>query len=147
MNIDPGKRTIIDSLSYNLQDTVLQRIAKNFAKASVITPGKTPYSKEILAAELDRIVALYRQRGYFFLHRDNLATVIDTTNTALLKLTLDPFEQAELIEQAAEKRNTNPTASVTVIQRRFADTTVPVNDTLFCKNFASAIFIIILKHR
>ncbi|HYJ64872.1 MAG TPA: hypothetical protein VEV62_14085, partial [Parafilimonas sp.] len=135
MNVSPGKRTIIDSVSYDLQDSLLKRVAKNNAKASAITPGKTPYSKEVLAAELDRLVALYRSRGYFFLHRDNLATVVDTTNTALLKLTLDPFEQAELIEQAAQKRNNNPTASVAIMQRRFADTTVPINDTLFLQKF------------
>jgi hypothetical protein len=135
MNITPGARTTIDSLTYDLGDSILRKVARNFSKESVIIPGKTPYSKEVLAAELDRLVALYRERGYFFLHRDNLATVVDTTNTALLKLTLDPFEQAELIAQAAEKRNTNPTASVSITQRRFADTTVATDDTLFLKKF------------
>ncbi|HVX24971.1 MAG TPA: BamA/TamA family outer membrane protein [Parafilimonas sp.] len=135
MNVNTGKRTVIDSVAYNLNDSILQKVAKNFSNQSVITPGKTPYSKEVLGAELDRLVALYRDRGYLYLRRDNLATVVDTTNTALLQLTLDPFEQAELIEEAADKRNNNPTASVTVTQRRFADTTVPVTDTSFLKKF------------
>jgi hypothetical protein len=135
MDISPGKRTVIDSVSYNLTDTVLQRITDNNTKASVITPGETPYSNEVLAAELDRLVNLYRRRGYFYLHRDNLATVVDTTNTALLKLTLDPFEQAQLIRQAEEKRKTNPTASVNIMQRRFANTTVAQTDTLFLQRY------------
>lgn len=135
MNVDPGKKVIIDSLAYNLNDSVLQRITSNNKKASVITPGKTFYSKEILAAELDRLVALYRARGYFLLRRINFATVVDTANKALLKLTLDPLEQAELIQQASEKNNSNPTASVVIQQRRFADTTVDINDTLFLKRF------------
>jgi hypothetical protein len=135
MNISPGKRTVIDSVSYSLTDTALQRIANNNSKTSVITPGKTPYSNEVLAAELDRLVALYRERGYFYLHRENLASVVDTTNIALLKLTLDPFEQAELIRQAEQKRKENPTASVDIMQRRFADTTVAQTDTLFLQRY------------
>ncbi len=135
MNINPEKRVFIDSVAYNLNDTSLQNITNFFSKASLIKPNKTPYSKEILTAELDRLVALYRQRGYYLLQRDNFAAVVDTVNAALLKLTLDPFEQAELIQQAADKRNKNPTASVNIQQRRFADTTVNFNDTSFLKKF------------
>ncbi len=135
ININPQKRVIIDSIAYNLNDTALQRITNLFSKASLIKPNKTPYSKENLTAELDRLVALYRQRGYYLLQRENLAAVVDTVNTALLKLTLDPFEQAELIEQAADKKNKNPTASLNIQQRRFADTTVNFNDTAFLKKF------------
>ena len=39
------------------------------------------------------------------MHRDNIAAVVDTANISLLKLTLDPFEQDELVEQAAAKKN------------------------------------------
>ncbi len=135
INIEPQKRVIIDSLSYNLNDTTLQQITNKFKKAALIKPGKTPYSKEILTAELDRLVALYRQRGYYLLQRENLAAVIDTVNAALLKLTLDPFEQAQLIQQIADKKNQTPTASVAIQQRRFADTTVAFNDTSFLHKF------------
>lgn len=134
MNINPGNRVIIDSLAYKLNDAGLQRITKNNEKLSVITPGKTYYSKEILTAELDRLVALYRTKGYFFLRRNNLAAVVDTVNAAILKPAVDPFEQVQLIKKAAEKLN-NPTASVSIQQRRFADTTAPPDDTLFLKKF------------
>jgi hypothetical protein len=135
MSIDPGKREIIDSLGYQLEDTTLQRIARRNANASKIQPGKTPYSKEVIAAELDRLVALYRARGYFLIRRDNLAAVVDTVNISLLKLTLDPFEQAELIQEVAKKSEENPTAVITVKQRRFADTSVTYSDTSFLKRF------------
>jgi hypothetical protein len=135
MNIDPDKRVIIDSLGYQMGDTALQRIAKRNATAAKIQPGKTPYSKEIIAAELDRLVALYRNRGYFLMRRDNLAAVVDTADVSLLKLTLDPFEQAELIQQAAEKRKQNPAAIVTIEQRRFADTSLVYPDTSFLERF------------
>ena len=137
MNIDPGKRTIIDSLGYNLTDSALQRIARRNAGDKKIDPGKTPYSKEAIAAELNRLVALYRSRGYFLMRRDNLAAVVDTTDISLLKVTIDPFEQAELIQKAAEKRKQNPTAIVTIEQRRLADTTTTNSDSLFLKRFVN----------
>jgi outer membrane protein insertion porin family len=134
MDINVGKRVIIDSFGYDLRDATLLRITKNNSKESKILPGETPYSKEIIAAELDRLIGLYRDKGYFLIHRDNLAAVVDTANTSLLKLTLDPFEQMRVIEKAQQKKQNNPTASVTVMQRRFADTT-KVTDTSFLKRF------------
>ena len=135
MNIEPGKRVIIDSLAYNLADSGLQRLARRNAGAKRIEPGKTPYSKEVIASELDRLVALYRSRGYFLMGRNNLAAVVDTTDVSLLKLTLDPFEQAQLIQQAAEKRKQNPSVIVSVEQRRLADTSATNNDSSFLKKF------------
>lgn len=135
MNIDIGKRVIIDSFSYDLQDETLQRIAKNTAKTSKIEPGKTPYSKEVLGAELDRLVNIYRNRGYYLLERNNLAAVVDTGNISLLNLTVDPFEQVHVIEEAQQKKLEKPTATVTIQQRRLADTTNSNQDTSFLKRF------------
>ena len=108
MDIDVGKRVIIDSLGYNLNSQVLQRITKNNIKTSKIEPGKTPYSKEIIGSELDRLVALYRNRGYFLMRRDNLAALVDTGSTELLKLTVDPFEQIQLVQEAQQKKTRQP---------------------------------------
>ncbi|MFT4153099.1 BamA/TamA family outer membrane protein [Parafilimonas sp.] len=135
MNIDVGKRVIIDSFGYDLQNTGLQRIAKITSKASKITPGKTPYSKEVLGAELDRLVDIYRSRGYYLLQRSNLVTVVDTGNIALLNLTVDPFEQMRLAEQAQQKKQENPAATVSIQQRRLADTANSTQDTSFLRRF------------
>ena len=135
MDIDVGKRVIIDSLGYNLNSQVLQRITKNNIKTSKIEPGKTPYSKEIIGSELDRLVALYRNRGYFLMRRDNLAALVDTGSTELLKLTVDPFEQIQLVQEAQQKKLDNPTASVTIQQRRLTDTLNATEDTAFLRRF------------
>ncbi len=135
MNINAGKRVIIDSLGYDLQNQLLQRIAKNSRKESKIEPGKTPYSKEIIGAELDRLVALYRNRGYFLMRRDNLAALVDTGNVSLLKLTVDPFEQMELLQAAQKKKLENPAATVNIQQRRLADSINTSQDTSFLKRF------------
>ena len=122
LDIDVGKGVIIDSFGYDLRNPVLQRIAKNTGKSSKIVPGKTPYSKEVLGAELDRLVNIYRNRGYFLLQRNHLAAVVDTGDISLMNLTVDPFKQIQLIKEAQQKKLENPTATVTIQQRRLADT-------------------------
>jgi hypothetical protein len=135
MNIDVGSRALIDSLGYDLRDTALERITKTNLKESKIEAGKTPYSKEIIAAELDRLVASYRNRGYFLLRRDNLAAVVDTLNAALLKPTTDPFEQVQILEEAQQNDKGKSPITVSVQQRRFADTSNANNDSSFLQKF------------
>ena len=63
--IDPGKNTIIDSLVYVIGDHFLDSISKVNLKNSYIKVGKTPFSKQVIASELDRLVALFRQGDIF----------------------------------------------------------------------------------
>lgn len=136
MDINAGNRVTIDSLGYDLRDSTLQRITLHNKKDSKIEPGKTFYSKEVIAAELDRLVTLYRKRGYFLMRRNNIAAVVDTLNPLLLKLTLDPFEQVRILEQAKQQQQEKPAVTVTIEQRRLADTSVAnKNDTAFLKRF------------
>src|SRR5205085_10416537 len=117
--VDPGKVTIIDSLSYSLGDTTLRRIAEreNVLKNSLIIPGKSPFSKALIGNELDRLVSVYKNRGYLLLSRDNLYAEADTFNTSLLQLLVDPFEQVQTIEEAEAKKKENPTASIAIKSR------------------------------
>jgi hypothetical protein len=135
LNIDPGKSLIIDSLYYDLQDTSLNKISVNNAKKSFIKQGKTPFSKQAIAAELDREVALFRQRGYFLLTRENLIAEVDTTDLSLLAVTLDPFEQAQKIAAAAQRRSQNPTCIVVIKKRQITDTTLAAQDQPVYKRY------------
>jgi len=135
LNIDPGKTTIIDSLSYDLENRFLDSFSFAHIKGSFIKPGKTPFSKQVIASELDRLVTLYRRRGYFLLTRDNLIAEVDTTNIALLQIILDPFEQAQRIAEAAEKRGQNPTCIVVIKKRESLDTSLAPNDTVYFKPY------------
>ncbi|QEC68956.1 BamA/TamA family outer membrane protein [Panacibacter ginsenosidivorans] len=129
LNIDPGKSLVIDSLYYDLQDSSLNKISTNNARKSFIKQGKTPFSKQVIATELDREVALFRQRGYFLLTRDNLFAEVDTTDLSLLAVTLDPFEQAQRIAAAAQRRSQNPTCIVAIKKRESRDT-LPISEEL-----------------
>ncbi len=117
--LDPGKVTIIDSIEYKLNDSILQRIAtrENPLKKSFIKPGKSPFSKPLLGSELDRLVGLYKNRGYMLISRDNLIAIADTTDPAILQISADPFEQIKTIQEAEQRSRQNPVAKIVITTR------------------------------
>lgn len=135
LDIDPGKSTIIDSFSYELNDQWLDSIAHGSFNNSFIKPGKTAFSKQVIASELDRIVSLFRDFGYYYLTRENLVAEVDTTDIALISLTNDPFEQAMKIVEAAERRKQHPTCIVVFKKRSQLDSTVLDSDTLYFRKY------------
>ncbi len=133
MTIDPGKQTIIDSENYSLATRRLQYLADSSKKSSLIQQGKSPFSKDLVGSELDRLVALYRQRGYFLLTRDNLIAEADTLDQSLMNFSSDPFEQAQKISEAVEHRKQHPSAVITIKQRENADSLQILSDSIYFK--------------
>lgn len=107
MNISVGKNISIDSVSYNFTDSALHSLVLANSSESLLKKGK-PYTKQVIGNELDRLSNLFRQNGYYNFNRDDLLAVVDTLDTKLLPLTLDPFKQAEIIAQAAKRRKETP---------------------------------------
>lgn len=130
IHVNPGKTVLIDSIAFNIADTALQKLALQHIKKSFIKPGKSIFTKQLLADELDRLVSLYRQNGYFKLTRENLIAEVDTTNKALLQLNLNPFEQVKQIAAAIEQRKNNPTAEVIIKLRSPEDSTLNKNSLI-----------------
>lgn len=120
MKIDLGKSIKIDSVSYTLSDSVLQLLVKKEFGNSLLKKG-SPYNKQIIADELDRLVTIIRQNGYYKFTREDVYALVDTTNEKLLKLTLDPIEQAKLIAEADKQRRENPTWDIDIRQREVKD--------------------------
>lgn len=116
MIIDVGKNITIDSVSYNLGDTTLQRLTSEEQKNTFLKKGK-PYNKEVINSELDRLVSLYRRNGFYGFTREDIYTVVDSMDTRLLELTLDPFKQAQIIADAARRRRENPSWDIEVTKR------------------------------
>jgi len=135
LDINPGEQTIIDSISYHIGNNFLDSLALVNSRNSFIKPGKTPFSKEVIASELDRLITLYRAYGYFLLTRDNLVAEVDTTLISPVLITLDPFEQARIIAEAAEKRKQNPSCTVVIKERENEDSTSAPGDTAYFKQF------------
>lgn len=103
IKIAPGKPVIIDSLGYQLNDTTLQRIALRKQKSTKIIPHKTKFTQQAVSDELDRLIGVYRNNGYYKMSKNNLIASADTADANLLRLTLDPLEQAVKMAQAADK--------------------------------------------
>jgi len=121
MDINVNKSLKIDSISYDSITTQeLRKLALDNQKESLLAKNTT-FTKALISGELDRLVALFRSNGYFKFTRDNLYAEVDTTDLALLEVTLDPFEQAQKIAEAASKRKANPTINVAIIQKASLD--------------------------
>ena len=115
----PGRQLRLDSIGYDLQTPALEALALQSRGQSVLKKGK-PYSKADLSLELDRLVTLFRDNGYYKFTKDDLVIVRDTVVAGLIDPTLDPFQQAALLEELRKKRE-HPTINVVVEQRPIKD--------------------------
>ncbi|MEI6266039.1 MAG: hypothetical protein WCP74_13135, partial [Sphingobacteriia bacterium] len=120
ITINAGKNISFDSIAYDLNDTMLQKITESAIKKTELIKGK-PYSKQQISKELDRLVSLYRRNGYFKITREDLFALVDSTNQQLLQLTLDPFEQAKLLAAIEKSKKENPNWDVTIKRRDLKD--------------------------
>lgn len=115
----PGKQLKFDSIGFNLSTPALQALALQSKPQSLLHKG-SPYSKQVLSAELDRLVTFFRNNGYYKFSKEDLVVVRDTVVAALIDPNLDPFEQAALLERLKRKRE-QPTIDVSVEQRPVKD--------------------------
>jgi hypothetical protein len=128
MKVDVGKNITIDSVSYKLvdtfhqtrKDTVLQLLAMKNYPTTFLKKG-TPYNKQVVSDELDKLVSFFRQNGFYKFTREHIYALVDSTNESLFKLTLDPISLAKLIAKAEAERKKNPIWEITIKQRDGAD--------------------------
>lgn len=117
--VNPGKQLKLDSFAFALSTPALQQLALASAKATLLKKGK-PYSKQLMSEELDRLVALFRNNGYYRFSKEDMVVVLDTVVSALIDPNLDPFQQEALLAQLKRKRE-HPTIDVVVAQRPVRD--------------------------
>lgn len=119
--INTGIPHRIDSIGYDMNTPELQELANTYKRRSQLKLNQ-PYSTSDISAELDRLLSLYRDFGYYKLTREDLFAERDTVVAALIDPTLDPFEQVRLLDSLRKKR-VNPTISVVFKQRAVKDST------------------------
>ncbi len=115
----PGKLTTIDSLSYTLKNDSLQKYTEEGLNAAIIKKGDA-FAQRPISSELDRLVSIYKEKGYFFFNRSLLYGLWDTIDVALLQPTLDPFQQAERV-RLMRQRLLSPTANLDIRLRPVED--------------------------
>lgn len=111
--VRPGKLVRLDTVAYNLQQHELQHLADSTKGKDAYVKKGDPFAKNIISAELDRLTELYRNNGYMRFNRDELVGLWDTLDASLLQPTLDPFEQLQILEELAKRRD-NPVADLEI---------------------------------
>jgi outer membrane protein insertion porin family len=119
--VNPGKQLRLDSIGFNLSTPALEALALETRDRSMLKKGK-PYSKQLMSAELDRLVELFHNHGYYYFSKEDLVIIPDTVVSALIDPNLDPFQQARLLEELRRKRE-HPTVDVAVEERPVQDST------------------------
>ena len=120
MNIKVGKNISINSAAYALSDSNMQNLAlRNFNK-TLLKKG-TPFNKQVITNEKDRVTGIFRNNGYYKFNTDDIFAEADSTDSKLLTLTLDPFEQAKLLGEAAKNRKENPKWDILIKQKPIVD--------------------------
>ncbi len=111
-NVKTGRLMRLDSIVYNISYPELQQLAEQNMNTTLVKKDGA-FAKSVIGAELDRLVEIFRNNGYLGFTRDELVVVWDTLDVALLRPSLDPFAQMELLQKLRERRN-NPTANIEI---------------------------------
>jgi outer membrane protein insertion porin family len=118
-NVTPGIAVHIDSIGYALETPELQELALKSRYETLLKKGD-PYSAQTVTAELDRLIGLYRDSGYYKITKENIYAETDTVVAALIDPTLDPFEQIRLLDSLRQQQ-IKPTIKVVIKQRPVKD--------------------------
>ena len=118
-SVETGKPTLIDTVRYILRRPDLQQLAMENVKEGLLKKGQ-PVTKAAVLGEINRLVNLYRNNGYYKFSSEELIMLGDTTVAALTTITDDIFEQLRLLEQAKTARD-SPTIKLAVALNASAD--------------------------
>ena len=121
-NVIPGKQLKIDSIGFYLENPELQKLVDQHRHETQLKKGK-PYSIQIVSNELDRLINIFRDNGYYKISKEqDIYAEVDTVVAGLINPLIDPFTQAILLEELRKKQE-NPTINVVIKQRIARDTT------------------------
>jgi outer membrane protein assembly factor BamA len=118
-SVEVNKPTLIDTVNYILRKPDLQELAIKNIDKSLLKKGK-PVTKAAVLGEVNRLVELYRNNGYYKFTSEELKVRGDTTVAALTTITDDIFEQLRLLSEAQLARD-SPTVKLAVVLNPPAD--------------------------
>ena len=102
MEVELNKKTLLDTITYQLSDPILQNIALNNSQNSYLKKGQA-FSNEVINNELDRLVALFRANGLYNFTKEKIFAEVDTIDASLMILELDPLKLHRLPKQRKRK--------------------------------------------
>jgi outer membrane protein insertion porin family len=119
MTVNPGIVLRFDSIGYALATPELQQLVLKNRDKSVLKKNE-PYTLQSVSDELDRLLVIFRNSGYYKMNKEHLFAEVDTVVAALIDPTLDPFEQVRLLDSLQKKRQ-NPTINIIIRQHPIED--------------------------
>jgi hypothetical protein len=119
--VEVNKPTLIDTFSYIMRMPDLQKLAVENVNNTLIRQGK-PVTKAAVLGEVNRLVDLYRNNGYYKFTSEEMVMRGDTTVAALTTITDDIFEQLRLLAEAQLARD-SPTVKLALVLKSPNDST------------------------
>ncbi len=123
-----GKQVKIDSVNFLIFDTshpvlttALQKLTDEHRSETLLKKG-APFTEDIILKELERLIELYRNNGYYKISREQLIAEVDSFYLPLLNPLLDPFERIQVLLEA-RKRKENPVFNVFIRTKPKMDST------------------------
>ena len=103
---------LIPNDSNRRQIQPIVELTERYKSQSLLRKG-VPFSEQLISQEMNRLIELYRNNGYYNMNRDAIYADVDTVFLALLDplLGLDPIRQFEVFREAQERRK-NPVINV-----------------------------------
>ena len=82
----------------------------NQSKQNSYLKKGVPFTEELISAEMNRLIEVYRNNGYYYMTRDQLYADVDTVFLAILdpNLLFDPIRQFEVFQEAQRRRENPP---------------------------------------
>ncbi len=128
-SVNTGPVFRLDSIAFLLYDSThpqltlpLQQLTEQHRNQSLLKKG-IPFTEQLMLNELERLVELYRNNGYYNFSREQLYVDVDTVFLPLLNPLLDPFERIEVLQEA-QRRREQPKINVFIRTIPKADTNV-----------------------
>lgn len=118
--IDTVVYLLQDTIYRSAQDSILQHLTLESRKNALLKKGEI-FTEALVAAELERLIRLFRNNGFYKISRDEFYADVDTFFLPLLNPNLDPFERILLLQEAQERMK-QPLISVYIRYRPKVDT-------------------------
>ena len=133
MWVNLNQKTILDTVSYVLNQPALQKLALANKAHSYLKKGDA-FSNENVNNELDRLVELFRSNGYYYFTKEKIFAEIDTIDQSLMQLRLDPMDQLNQLIVAKQNKEKNPSWKVNIQLRNTNPSTskvYPIGQQIF----------------
>ena len=108
-----GNPTLIDTVRYLMRKPDLLQLAMQNPDLGQLEKGK-PVTKANILGEVNRLVDLYRNNGYYKISAQELRVKGDTTTAALTTITDDIFERLRLLAES-KKGQDSPTIKLAIV--------------------------------